>query len=134
MDQNKYRNADKFDGFLADALQKHTEPVRPGFTDNILKQVDVIEQQKLLAKIVMQERIALAGCVTLAISVISVLLFFGNDFAVILTKALQAAQNTTIPSPNWEMILVVSIAIASVLYAFSDTLNIKQRLLSKLFR
>ena len=62
MDQNKYRNADNFDGFLAGGLQKHTEPVRPGFTDRILKQVDVIEQQNLLAKIVMQERIALAGC------------------------------------------------------------------------
>jgi len=134
MDRNKYRNADNFDGFLADALKKHTEPAVPGFTDNILKKVDKIEQQKLLAKIVMQERIALAGCVTLAISLLSVLVFFGKDFAIILTKALQTVQNSTIPSPNWEMIIVVSLTIASVLYAFSDSLNIRQRLLSKLFR
>jgi len=134
MDQNKYRNADNFDGLLVDALRKHTEPVRPGFTDNILKKVDKIEQQKLLAKIVMQERIALAGCITLAISLLSVLIFFGKDFTLILTKVLQNIQNTPVPSPNWEMILVVSLTIASVLYAFSDTLNIRQRLLSKLFR
>lgn len=134
MDQNKYRKADNFDGLLADALKKHTEPIRPGFTGNILKKVEKIEQQKLLAKIVMQERIALAGCVTLTISLLSVLIFFGNDFAIILTKALQNIHNTSIPSPNWEMILVVSLTIASVLYAFSDILNTKQRLLSKLFR
>lgn len=131
MDQNKYHNADNFDAVLADALQKHTETVRPGFTDKILKQVDTLEQQKLLARIVMQERLALAGCVTLAISIISILVFFGKDFARILTKALQTVQNTTLPSPNWEMIMVVSVTIASVLYAFADNLDIKQRLASK---
>ena len=131
MDQNKYHNADNLDGLLADALQKHTEPARPGFTDKILKQVDVIEQQKLLAKIIMQERLALTGCVTLAISFISTLIFFGKDFAKILTNALQIAQNTTLPAPNWEMILVVSVTIVSVIYAFADSLDIKQRLISK---
>ena len=133
MDQNKYHNADNFDGVLADALQKHTEPLRPGFTDKILKQVDTLEAQKLLARIVMQERLALAGCVTLAISFVSILFFFGKDFAKILLNALQTAQNATLPSPNWEMILVVSVAIVSVIYAFSDSLDIKQRLASKLF-
>ncbi len=133
MDQNKYHNADNLGALLAGALQKHTEPARPGFTDKILKQVDVLEQQKLLAKIIMQERLALAGCVTLAISFVSILFFFGKDFARILTKALQTAQNTTLPSPDWELILVVSVTIVSVIYAFADSLNIKQRLVSKLF-
>ena len=131
MDQNKYHNADNFDGMLADALQKHTEPVRPGFTDKILKQVDTLEQQKLLARIVMQERLALTGCATLTISVISILIFFGKDFARILTNALQTTRTATIPSPNWEMIMVVTVTICSVLYAFSDSLDIKQRLASK---
>ncbi len=81
MDQNKYHNADNFDGLLAGALQKHTEHTRPGFTDKILKQVDVIEQQKLLAKIVMQERIALTGCVTLAISFVSILISITLEYS-----------------------------------------------------
>ncbi len=131
MDQNKYHNADNFDGLLAGTLQKHTEPLRPGFTDKILKQIDTLEQQKLLAKIIMQERIALAGCVMLAISFVSTLIFFGKDFVGILTKALQTAQNTAVPSPDWEMILVISVTIVSVIYAFSDSLDIKQRLASK---
>ncbi len=134
MDQDNYHSEDKFDRMLAEALQKHTEPVRPDFTKKILKQVDQLDQQKLLARIVMQERIALSGCTALAISLISILIFFGKDFAKLLTAALQTARNTAIPSPNWELILVVSVAIVSIVYAFSDSLDIKQRLALKLFR
>ena len=133
MDQNKYHNADNLDSLLADALQKHTEPVRPGFTDKIMNQVNILEQQQLLAKIVMQERLALAGCATLVISFVSILFFFGKDFAKIFINALQTARSTTLPSPNWEMILILVVTIASVLYAFSDSLDIKQRLAAKFY-
>ena len=48
------QNNDPFDQLLADALQKHTEPVRPGFRDKVLHKIDYFEEQKLLKRVVLE--------------------------------------------------------------------------------
>lgn len=59
---NEYR----FDRMLSQALQRHSEPVPAGFTAMVLRQVREAQEQRILARVVLQERLALAACITLA--------------------------------------------------------------------
>jgi len=59
-------NEDKFDRTLSQALQRHSEPVPAGFTAMVLRQVREVQEQRILARVVLQERLALAACIALA--------------------------------------------------------------------
>lgn len=59
-------NEDKFDRMLLQALQQISEPVPADFTATVLRQIKQAEQQRILARVVLQERLALAACITLA--------------------------------------------------------------------
>jgi len=48
---------------LTRALQRHHEPVPADFTDKVLIKLRQAQEQKILARVVLQERLALAGCV-----------------------------------------------------------------------
>ena len=67
---------DKFDEMLGRALRRHSEPVPADFTERILRQITKAEEQRILARVVMEERVALAGCVVLGIAVIIVAAVF----------------------------------------------------------
>jgi len=57
---------DRFDfppNGLTRVLQRHHEPVPADFTDKVLRKPRQAQEQKILARVVLQERIALAGCV-----------------------------------------------------------------------
>jgi len=56
---------DRFDQLLGRALQKHVEPVPPNFTERTLKRMRQAEEQRILARIVLQQRLALAACIAL---------------------------------------------------------------------
>jgi len=58
--------ADRFDRMLSQALQRHSEPVPAGFTAMVTRQLREAQQQCILARVVLQERLALAACITLA--------------------------------------------------------------------
>jgi hypothetical protein len=73
--ENK-QNERRFDEMLKKALKEHREPVRREFARRLLAKILTIEQQKVLAKIVRQERALLAACILLpVIAVISGLIF-----------------------------------------------------------
>ena len=63
-------NEDKFDEVLGRALRGHTEPVPDDFTDRMLRQIKEAEERRILARVVLQERVALAGCIVLGIMAI----------------------------------------------------------------
>jgi hypothetical protein len=65
-DKSAVRLADKFDRMLSQALQRHSEPMPAGFTAMVLRQVTEAQEQRILARVVLQERLALAACITLA--------------------------------------------------------------------
>ena len=67
---------DKFDEILGRALRRSSEPVPADFTDRMLRQIEEAEQQKILAQVVLQERLALAGCIVLGITTIVVAAVF----------------------------------------------------------
>ena len=63
-------NEDKFDEVLGRALRGHTEPVPDDFADRMLRQIKEAEERRILARVVLQERVALAGCIVLGIMAI----------------------------------------------------------------
>jgi len=70
---------DKFDEMLGRALQRHSEPVPADFTERMLRQIKEAREQRILARVVLQERLALAGCVVLgAAAIVAVVAFPGR--------------------------------------------------------
>ncbi len=63
MSANNSRHEDSFGKMLKGALRAHVEPVRSDFAEKVLKQVQAVDEQKILAKVVLQERLALAACI-----------------------------------------------------------------------
>jgi len=57
------RSAGQFDKVLGQALRTHSEPVPADFTDKVLRRIRAAEERKILARVVLQERLALAGCI-----------------------------------------------------------------------
>ena len=54
---------DTFGNVLKKNLKQHVEPKRSGFTEHVLKQVELLEEQKLLRSVVWQGRLVLGACV-----------------------------------------------------------------------
>jgi hypothetical protein len=51
-----------FDRMLSQALQRHSESVPADFTALVLRRVEQTQEQRILARVVLQERLFLAGC------------------------------------------------------------------------
>ena len=128
------QNNDPFDQLLADALQKHTEPVRPGFRDRVLHKIDHFEEQKLLRRVELEGRIVLGSCIVFATCALTALILYAKEIAGVLTDSLNAATQSSVSfSPNWEWVLLAAVAIVSVMYASYDSLGLKRLLTHKLF-
>ncbi len=72
---------EKFDKMLFQALQKHSEPVPADFTDRMLRQIREAENRRILAHVVVEERLALASCIVLGVMAIVAVAAF-PDIAV----------------------------------------------------
>ena len=57
------RNEDKFDAMLGAALRRHCEAVPVDFTQRMLEQVREIQARRILAQVVLQERLALSASI-----------------------------------------------------------------------
>ncbi len=68
MSANNSQYEDRFDKMLKTALRAHVEHVPGDFADNVLKQVQALDEQKILAKVILQERLALATCITVPLA------------------------------------------------------------------
>ena len=72
-------SADKekqFDEMLGRALRGRSEPVPADFTERLLRQIREAEEQRILARVVLQERLSLAGCIVLGITAVVVVMTF----------------------------------------------------------
>jgi hypothetical protein len=72
-DESKER---RFDQMLTRALQQRTESAPAGFTDRTLEHIRHMEEQKVLARLVTQQRLALAGCIVFGAAAIVFALAF----------------------------------------------------------
>jgi len=75
---------DKFDEMLGESLRRHSEPVPADFTERMLSQIEKAEQRRILARVVWQERLSLAGCVVFGIlAAVGVAVFPGRIAGVL---------------------------------------------------
>jgi hypothetical protein len=74
-------NEDKFDEILRRALRGHTEPVPSDFTAGLLRQIEQAQERRILAQVVLEERLALVGCILLGIIIISAAVVFPGTVA-----------------------------------------------------
>ena len=75
---------DKFDEILGQSLRRHSEPVPTDFTERMLSQIEKAEQRRILARVVWQERLSLAGCIVFGIlAAVGVAVFPGRIAGII---------------------------------------------------
>jgi len=78
---------DNFDRMLGRALRSSSEPVPADFTERMLERLRESEQRRILARIVLQERLALAGCIVLVAAAVTAVLVFPDTAAELLQRA-----------------------------------------------
>ena len=118
---------DKFGEMLSTALQKHTEPTPVDFTAEMLKQIREAEQRRILARVILQERLALAGCIAMVIiTIVIVALFpsiaesFTGQVAVLASKITKTVE---VIGYEWKLYAVFAIVFGFAVYSLVDLLT-----------
>lgn len=133
-------NEDKFGEMLGRALQSHSEPVPADFTERTLRQVREAEEQRILARVVWQERLALAACIVLGVIAIVAVAVFPDRIAEVLRsiaanfteqgKTLVNKMTPTVDikavsgevSGKWQFYTVLALVFGFAIYSLVDIL------------
>lgn len=118
---------EKFDEMLSQGLQRYSEPVPAGFTDRMLRQIREAEEHRILARVVLQERLALAACIVLGIiAIIAAVVFPGTarslteqmgGFIDKIPQAIEAISN------EWQLYMTVFAGVFGfAVYSLADLL------------
>jgi len=78
---------DKFDEMLGRTLRSSSEPVPTDFTKRMLSRIRQAEEQKILARVILQERLALAGCIVFGTAAIVAVAAFPDAIAALFQSA-----------------------------------------------
>jgi uncharacterized membrane protein len=70
------QNERRFDAMLKKALKEYHEPAQQEFTRRLMDKVQTIEQQRVLKKVIWQERALLAACILLPIAAVILVRIF----------------------------------------------------------
>lgn len=116
------RMDDNFDKALAKELKSHTGPVPYNFTERVLEQIRKEQEQKVLARVVLQERLALAGCIMLGVIMIVVWVTSANaalDFTELMRTSINKANDTMMfVVSQWQSFAAFVVALGFILYSF----------------
>ncbi|MDD5327897.1 MAG: hypothetical protein PHY02_08810 [Phycisphaerae bacterium] len=116
----------KFDEMLFRVLKRHSEPVPADFADKMLRQIKKTENEKTLARVIMQERLALVGCIVLGIiTIVAVLVFPGttiNFTELAETSADKITQTIEAARYNWRLYAVFAGVFLFTAYSFAALL------------
>jgi len=133
-------NEDKFGEMLGRALQSHSEPVPPDFTERMLSRVQEAEEQRILARVVWQERLALAGCIVVGVLALVAVAVFPDRIAGVLRsiaggfteqgRALVDKMTPTVDieavsgevSSEWQFYTVLALVFGFAVYSLVDML------------
>jgi len=74
---------DKFDRMLGRTLHSFSPSVPADFSKRMLRRIRQAEEQKILARVVLQERLALAGCIVFAAAAIVAVAVFPGAIAAL---------------------------------------------------
>ena len=123
--ENK-QNEQKFDYMLKKALKSRRETVRPEFSEKLIAKIRIIEQQKIIRRVVLQERLLLAGFVLFPIAAITFLLAYP---AVVLMPVRLFVELIPMVGKGvdklveqWRLCVCYLTAAAAVMYAAYETL------------
>ena len=125
MSTNKLNN-DEFDEMLGKALRQHSEPVSADFTERMSKQIREAEERKILARVILQERLALAGCIVLGVITVVIAAVFPN-IAVSFTEQIgnltdKISQIIETISNQWRFYAVLAGVFGFAVYCLADLL------------
>jgi len=116
----------KFDEMLRRDLQKHAELVPADFTERMLRQIRELEEQKILARVILQERLALAGCIGLVVIAIVGAVFFpsiGGSFVEQVTVFVnKTAEIIEAAIYDWQFYMVFAAVFGIAVYGLIDLL------------
>lgn len=79
-------NQDRFDEVLGQALRGHSEPVPADFTARVMREIREAQQGEILAQVVLQERLALTGCIAFGAATIIAALVFPGRIATVFQR------------------------------------------------
>ena len=109
---------------LTDGLRRCEKTVSADFADKVLSSVQLRAQQKLLAKVILQERLALAGCIMASIGAIAVIVFLQQITEMLsgLTARLSGSIAQAIISGQleWQPLMILTIAAAVAACGISE--------------
>jgi len=124
----------KFDETLERALKSHLEPVPADFTERMLSRIKEVEQRRILARLILQQRLALAGCITLLIAAIVSAVVF-PDAVTAVFKSIPASlveqeqiliygvsQAIKAVRSNWQFYTIFAGVFGFIVYALADLL------------
>ncbi len=129
-------NEDKFDEMLGQSLRRHSEPVSADFTERMLRQVREVEERQILARVVLQERLSLAGCIVFGVlAAVGVIVFPGRVVGIL--RSILAGfterggayidgigQSISIDAirSEWQMYIILALVLGFALYCGVDML------------
>ncbi len=129
-------NEDKFDEMLGQSLRRHSEPVPAEFTERMLTQVKEAEQRQILARVVLQERLSLAGCIVFSVlAAVGITVFPGRIAGILRSIAAgfterggayidgigQSISVETIRS-EWQLYIILALVLGFAVYCVADML------------
>ncbi len=126
----------KFDEMLGESLRGHSEPVPADFTERMLRQIEEAEQRRILARVVWQERLSLAGCIVFGIlAAVGVAVFPGKIAGILRAIAAGFAErggayidgvSKSIPidavRSEWQVYIILALALVFAAYCIVDML------------
>ena len=127
-------NEDRFDRMLAEALRRHSEPTPLDFTKRMLTAIKQAEQQRILAGVVLQQRLALAATILLGVVTIISVVFFPAAIAVVFRTITGAVGEQTsmwfdrVPQvvetvrSQWQFYTVLAAVSGFAVYSFVESL------------
>jgi len=123
-----------FDQMLGRALRSSSQTVPANFTGRMLRRIRDSQERRILARIVLQERLALAGCIALPIAVLAGGLAFPDAAAELFQRAAGAftqhgrvfadgiPQAVEAVREQWQFCLATAAACALAVYSFAALL------------
>jgi sensor domain CHASE-containing protein len=119
-------NERRFNEMLKKNLKQHRESIRKDFAQELWAKIQKAEQQKVLAKVVRQERLAFAAFILLPAGMVIVIVAFPN-LAIAPTRLIEelyplANQAFEYFIKEWKLWTYYILATAACLYAFYESL------------
>ncbi len=131
---DKLNKDDKFDRMLGRTLRSFSPSVPTDFTERMLGRIRQAEEQKILARVVLQERLALAGCIVFAAAAIVAVAAFPDTITAVFRSIVgsftergsalvdRIPQTIETVRGQWQLYTVLAAMAGFAVYSLADLL------------